>query len=25
VDPNTVFVVGTDTHRTITGSLLRNF
>jgi hypothetical protein len=25
VDPNTVFVVGVDTHRTITGSLLRNF
>ena len=25
VDPNTIFVVGTDTHRTITGSVLRNF
>ena len=25
VDPNTVFVVGVDTHRTITGSVLRNF
>jgi hypothetical protein len=25
VDPNTIFVVGIDTHRTITGTLLRNF
>ena len=25
VDANTIFVVGTDTHRTITGSILRNF
>jgi hypothetical protein len=25
VDPNTIFVVGVDTHRTITGSILRNF
>jgi len=25
VDANTIFVVGVDTHRTITGSILRNF
>ena len=25
LDPNTIFVVGVDTHRTITGSVLRNF
>ena len=25
VDPNTMFVIGTDTHRTITGTVVRNF
>jgi hypothetical protein len=25
VDPNTMFLVGTDTHRTITGIVMRNF
>jgi len=25
IDANTFFVVGTDTHRTITGTVIRNF